>query len=139
MEIMHCENLSKIYQTGEASVFALDDVSLSLASGSFTAITGPSGSGKSTLLHLLGGLDKPTKGTVYYRENDLYKYNEYGDFATTTMPNGHEALRYRAVVYKRVDKVKLPNGMTPDDYTDAMLRRQIADNPPEDENEEEEG
>ena len=66
-------------------------------------------------------------------------HNEYGDFATTTMPNGHEALRYRAVVYKRVDKVKLPNGMTPDDYTDAMLRRQIADNPKEDENEEEEG
>ena len=62
-----------------------------------------------------------------------------GDYATTLMPNGHEALRYSAVVYKRVDKVKLPNGMTPDDYTDAMLRRQIADNPKEDENEEEEG
>ena len=62
-----------------------------------------------------------------------------GDYATTLMPNGHEVLRYRAVVYKRVDKVKLPNGMTPDDYTDAMLRRQIADNPPEDETEEEEG
>ena len=60
-----------------------------------------------------------------------------GDYATTLMPNGHEALRYRAVVYKRVDKVKLPNGMTPDDYTDAMLRRQIADNPKEDETEEE--
>ena len=66
-------------------------------------------------------------------------HNEYGDFATTTMPNGHEALRYRAVVYKRVDKLKLPNGMTPDDYTDAMLRRQIADNPKEDETEEDEG
>ena len=66
-------------------------------------------------------------------------YNKDGDFATTTMPNRHEALRYRAVVYKRVDKVKLPNGMTPDDYTDAMLRRQIADNPKEDETEEEEG
>ena len=66
-------------------------------------------------------------------------YNENGDFATTTMPNGHEALRYKAVVYKRVDKVKLPNGMTPDDYTDAILRRQIADNPKEDENEEDEG
>ena len=66
-------------------------------------------------------------------------YNENGDFATTTMPNGCEATKYRAVVYKRVDKVKLPNGLTPDDYTDAMLRRQIADNPKEDENEEEEG
>ena len=65
--------------------------------------------------------------------------NENGDFVTTTMPNGHEVLRYRAVVYKRVDKVKLPNGLSPDDYTDAMLRRQIADNPKEDETVEEEG
>lgn len=62
-----------------------------------------------------------------------------GDYATTTMPNGHEALKYRAVVYKRVDKVKLPNGLTPADYTDAMLRRQIADNPKEDETEDTEG
>lgn len=74
--MIHCENLSKIYQTGEASVFALDDVSLRLKDGSFTAITGPSGSGKSTLLHLLSGLDKPTKGSVFYRDNDLGKYND---------------------------------------------------------------
>lgn len=66
-------------------------------------------------------------------------YNEDGDFVTTLMPNGHEVLKYRAVVYKRVDNVKLPNGMTPDDYTAAMLRRQIADNPKEDETETEEG
>ena len=56
-----------------------------------------------------------------------------------TMPNGSNVCKYTAIVYKRVDKVKLPNGMTPDDYTDAMLRRQIADNPKEDETEEEEG
>lgn len=74
--MIHCENLSKIYQTGEASVFALDDVSLRLKNSSFTAITGPSGSGKSTLLHLLSGLDKPTKGSVFYRDNDLGKYND---------------------------------------------------------------
>lgn len=74
--MIHCENLSKIYQTGEASVFALDDVSLRLKDGSFTAITGPSGSGKSTLLHLLSGLDKPTKGSVFYRDNVLGKYND---------------------------------------------------------------
>ena len=60
-----------------------------------------------------------------------------GNWEMTDMPNGQRAFTYRAVVYKRVDKVKLPNGMTPDDYTDAMLRRQIADNPKEDENEEE--
>ena len=56
-----------------------------------------------------------------------------------TMPNGSEMPKYKAVVYKRIDKVKLPNGMTPDDYTDAILQRQIADNPKEDETEEDEG
>jgi len=69
MEIMHCENLSKIYQTGENKVIALDNVSLSLEQGSFTAITGPSGSGKSTLLHLLSGLDHPTNGTADHKGN----------------------------------------------------------------------
>lgn len=76
MEIIRCENLSKIYQTGESAVYALNDVSLALEEGSFTAITGPSGSGKSTLLHLLSGLDKPTKGSVYYKAKDLYKYRD---------------------------------------------------------------
>ena len=76
MEILKATNLSKIYQTGESAVYALNDVSLSIQEGSFVAITGPSGSGKSTLLHLLSGLDKPTKGTVTYRNKDLYKYND---------------------------------------------------------------
>ena len=76
MEILKATNLSKIYQTGENAVYALNEVSLSLAEGSFAAITGPSGSGKSTLLHLLSGLDHPTHGTVHYRDKELYKYND---------------------------------------------------------------
>lgn len=68
------------------------------------------------------------EATPEYMVMKVNVYNKDGDYATTTMPNGHEALRYRAVVYKRVDKVKLPNGMTPDDYTSAMLSRQIAEN-----------
>lgn len=76
MEIIKTTNLSKIYQTGESAVYALDDVSLSLEEGKFVAITGPSGSGKSTLLHMLSGLDKPTKGNVFYRDKDLYQYND---------------------------------------------------------------
>lgn len=76
MDILKTEHLSKIYQTGESAVYALNDVTLSLSEGSFVAITGPSGSGKSTLLHLLSGLDKPTQGTVLYRDRDLYKYND---------------------------------------------------------------
>ena len=57
-------------------MIALDQVSLSLAQGSFTAVTGPSGSGKSTLLHLLSGLDHPSGGRVIYQEADLYKYRD---------------------------------------------------------------
>lgn len=76
MDILKANHLSKIYQTGESAVYALNDVSLTLHDGSFTAITGPSGSGKSTLLHLLSGLDKPTRGTVHYRDKELYRYND---------------------------------------------------------------
>lgn len=76
MEILKATNLSKIYQTGESAVYAVNDVTLGIEEGTFVAITGPSGSGKSTLLHLLSGLDKPTKGSVCYREKDLYKYND---------------------------------------------------------------
>lgn len=76
MEILRCEALSKVYRSGESKVIALNQVSLSLAQGSFTAITGPSGSGKSTLLHLLSGLDHPSGGRVIYQEADLYKYRD---------------------------------------------------------------
>lgn len=76
MEILRCEALSKVYRSGESKVIALDQVSLSLAQGSFAAITGPSGSGKSTLLHLLSGLDHPSGGRVIYQEADLYKYRD---------------------------------------------------------------
>ncbi len=76
MEIIRCQNLSKIYPSGDSKVYALDDVSTSFEQGTFTAITGPSGSGKSTLLHLLSGLDKPTKGQVFYQDADLFQYRD---------------------------------------------------------------
>lgn len=76
MDIIRCENLSKIYRAGEGQVAALDNVTLNFEKGVFTAITGPSGSGKSTLLHLLGGLDAPSVGSVYYQKENLYKYRD---------------------------------------------------------------
>ncbi len=76
MEIIRCENLSKIYQAGENKVYALNGVSAGFEQGTFTAVVGPSGSGKSTFLHLLSGLDRPTGGKVFYQENELYQYGD---------------------------------------------------------------
>ena len=63
--------VTKVYGRGDAAVHALDDVSVSLQAGKFTAIMGPSGSGKSTLLHVLAGLDRPTSGEVYVGDTEL--------------------------------------------------------------------
>ena len=64
MIILQKKQLKKYYGTGETTVKALDNVSLEIEEGSFSAIVGTSGSGKSTLLHMLGGLDRPTSGSV---------------------------------------------------------------------------
>ncbi|WHE08584.1 ABC transporter ATP-binding protein [Thermoanaerobacterium thermosaccharolyticum] len=69
-------NLNKVYGKGENKVHALKDININVEKGEFLAIVGPSGSGKSTLLHLLGGLDKPTEGTVEIDGVDIYKLSE---------------------------------------------------------------
>ncbi|MBU5627633.1 ABC transporter ATP-binding protein [Oscillibacter sp. MSJ-2] len=64
MTILETNGLTKIYGSGETAVHALDGVDLRVEKGEFVAVVGTSGSGKSTLLHMLGGLDRPTGGTV---------------------------------------------------------------------------
>lgn len=76
MEIIRCEDLTKIYRSGTDGIHAVDGVSLSFEQGSFTAVTGKSGSGKSTLLHLLSALDRPTDGRVIYQGNNLFEYSD---------------------------------------------------------------
>ncbi len=76
MEILKVENLSKIYGKDSTKVVALDNVSFSVNKGEFVAIVGASGSGKSTLLHLIGGVDRPTKGKVYINDQDIYALND---------------------------------------------------------------
>ena len=76
MEILRVENLSKIYGKGENKVVALDNISFSVEKGEFVAIVGASGSGKSTLLHLIGGVDRPTKGKVFIDGKNIYEMND---------------------------------------------------------------
>ena len=70
------QGVSKFYGSGDAAVAALDNVSVGLGEGQFTAIMGPSGSGKSTLLHMLAGLDRPTSGEVYLGDTEITSLND---------------------------------------------------------------
>ncbi|MBE5963276.1 MAG: ABC transporter ATP-binding protein [Lachnospiraceae bacterium] len=76
MTILQTKGLKKYYGNGETIVKALDGIELSIEKGSFVAIVGTSGSGKSTLLHMLGGLDRPTEGSVIVDGKELAKLNE---------------------------------------------------------------
>lgn len=76
MKVLRTENLKKYYGNGESQVKALDGVHLEVDRGEFVAIVGTSGSGKSTLLHMLGGLDYPTKGSVFVDGKDISKLKE---------------------------------------------------------------
>lgn len=64
MSLVECRDLARIYTQGKTEVTALDGVSLDVEAGAFLALAGPSGSGKTTLLNMIGGLDRPNRGTV---------------------------------------------------------------------------
>lgn len=72
MTILQTQDLRKIYGNGETAVHALAGVNLKIDKGEFVAVVGTSGSGKSTLLHMLGGLDRPTDGTVMVDGKNIF-------------------------------------------------------------------
>jgi putative ABC transport system ATP-binding protein len=75
-DLVTASGLNRTFGTGEASVVALDDVSVAFPAGRLTAIMGPSGSGKSTLMHILAGLDRPTSGSVLLDGIELTSLND---------------------------------------------------------------
>ncbi len=76
MTILETKDLRKIYGSGDTEVRALDGVDLTVEAGEFVAIVGTSGSGKSTLLHMLGGLDRPTGGSVTVDGKDIFSLSD---------------------------------------------------------------
>ena len=76
--IIRTENVSKIYTSGAVATHALRGVSINIPKGSFTAIVGPSGHGKSTQMHLIGGLDRPTEGSVFIGSVDISRMDNSG-------------------------------------------------------------
>lgn len=75
VEILRCENVTKVYGSGNSQVVALDYINLSVQKGEFVAIVGASGSGKSTLLHILGNVDQPTEGKVVIEGTNISEMN----------------------------------------------------------------
>ncbi len=76
MNIIEAQHISKSYTIGNREIRVLEDISLSIATGEFLAVTGNSGSGKSTLLSLLSGLDRPSSGRVRINQKDITDLNE---------------------------------------------------------------
>ena len=76
MPNIQVQKLTKVYGSGSTTVTALDHVNITIKEGEFVAIMGPSGCGKSTLLHLLGGLDKPSEGSVLIAGHNLVDLND---------------------------------------------------------------
>ena len=76
MEIIKVTSLEKTYQDNGVPVHAIRGIDLDISKGEFLVIAGPSGSGKTTLLNMIGALDKPTKGNIYFEGEDITKKNK---------------------------------------------------------------
>ena len=87
MAVVKFKDVTRIYQSGDHELKALDSVNMSLDEGKFVVILGPSGAGKSTLLNMLGGLDSPTSGTIIVDGKDISTLtdNELADYRAATV------------------------------------------------------
>ena len=115
-------NLKKEFRSGDGTVLAVDDISLSIPTGAFAAIVGKSGSGKSTLLTLLGGLDKPTSGSITVDDQEISKMSD------------HRLIKYRGqkigFVFQHYNLIPnltaLENVMLPMEYAGVSTKKQVA-------------
>ncbi|MEG1461237.1 MAG: ABC transporter ATP-binding protein [Oscillospiraceae bacterium] len=126
MTILETKDLKKIYGVDDTAVHALDGVNLTVENGEFVAIVGTSGSGKSTLLHMLGGLDRPTSGSVIVDGQELFKLKDEALTIFRRRKIGFIFQNYNLVPTMNVyDNIILPIGLDgnqPDkDYVDKII------------------
>lgn len=126
MKILQASNLTKIYGSGENEVHALDGVNFSVEKGEFVAIVGTSGSGKSTLLHMLGGLDRPTGGSVEVDGKEIFSLKDEKLTIFRRRKIGFVFQNYNLVPVLNVyENIVLPvqlDGKTPDaSYIDSII------------------
>lgn len=126
MNILETYDLRKIYGTGASEVRALDGVDLAIEKGEFVAIVGTSGSGKSTLLHMLGGLDRPTSGSVSVDGQEIFNLKDEALTIFRRRKIGFVFQNYNLVPVLSVwENIVLPvelDGNTPDKaYVDSII------------------
>ena len=126
MKILQASNLTKIYGSGENEVHALDGVNFSVEKGEFVAIVGTSGSGKSTMLHMLGGLDRPTGGSVEVDGKEIFSLKDEELTIFRRRKIGFVFQNYNLVPVLNVyENIVLPvqlDGKTPDaSYIDSII------------------
>ena len=126
MAILETRGLRKVYGSGDTEVRALDGVDLAVEKGEFAAVVGTSGSGKSTLLHMLGGLDRPTGGSVIVDGRDLSTLKDEELTIFRRRKIGFVFQNYNLVPVLNVyENIVLPiqlDGRAPDkDYTDRII------------------
>jgi lipoprotein-releasing system ATP-binding protein len=121
--MLHVENLTKIYRSGEEKVIVFQDLNFEIREGEFVALVGESGAGKTTLLHLLAALDTPTRGEVYFfremigswsaRERSVYRNSRVGYVWQ---------MQYLLPEFSAVENVMMPNLIGGGDFDSARSR-----------------
>jgi lipoprotein-releasing system ATP-binding protein len=125
-QLLRVENLKKVYRTGKSDLVIFADLSFEVRAGEVLAIVGESGSGKSTLLHLLGALDRPTAGKVWFGTTDL---NSLDDEAAATFRNRELGyvwqFHYLLPEFSALENVAMPLLLTGMAQTEARKRAEI--------------
>ena len=127
-DIIEIKNISKIYDDESVPTIALKDINLEIKEGEFVAVMGPSGSGKSTLLHILGLLDRPTKGEYRFKGKSIDKYTEDEIAHLRNEAMGFIFQSFNLLARTTViDNVKLPllYSSVPENKWDALAREAI--------------